>query len=100
METPAGPPAVSTRRMTQTQPQHQPQAQPESATSESQVDGRADVGAPVAEHLAAPTYQQIEAFGYQRFTNREQSRLDWGSRPLDLAEGDGPPLLGPGGLPA
>ena len=93
METPAGPPAVSTRRMTQTQPQQQPQAQPEPATSESQVDGRTDTGAPVAEHPAAPTYQQIEAFGYQRFTNREQSRLDWGSRLLDMAEDDGLPLL-------
>jgi polyphosphate kinase len=40
-----------------------------------------------------PTYQQIEAFGVQRFTNREQSRLDFGSRLLDLAEDDGVPLL-------
>ncbi len=42
---------------------------------------------------APPTYQQIEAFGPQRFTNREQSRLDFGSRLLDLAEDDGLPLL-------
>ena len=42
---------------------------------------------------APPTYQQIEAFGYQRFTNREQSRLDFGARLLDLAEDDGVPLL-------
>jgi polyphosphate kinase len=41
----------------------------------------------------APTYQQIEAFGYQRFTNREQSRLDFGARLLDLAEDTGVPLL-------
>ncbi|HWE66981.1 MAG TPA: polyphosphate kinase 1 [Acidimicrobiales bacterium] len=40
-----------------------------------------------------PSYQQIEAFGYQRFTNREQSRLDFGARLLDLAEDDGVPLL-------
>jgi polyphosphate kinase len=40
-----------------------------------------------------PTYQQIEAFGPQRFTNREQSRLDFGARLLDLAEDDGLPLL-------
>jgi polyphosphate kinase len=40
-----------------------------------------------------PTLQQIEAFGYQRFTNREQSRLDFGSRLLDLAEDDSVPLL-------
>ena len=42
---------------------------------------------------APPTYQQIQAFGPQRFTNREQSRLDFGSRLLDLAEDDGLPLL-------
>ena len=40
-----------------------------------------------------PTLQQIEAFGYQRFTNREQSRLDFGARLLDLAEDDSVPLL-------
>jgi polyphosphate kinase len=40
-----------------------------------------------------PTFQQVEAFGYQRFTNREQSRLDFGSRLLDLAEDDTLPLL-------
>jgi polyphosphate kinase len=40
-----------------------------------------------------PTYQQIEAFGVQRFTNREQSRLDFGARLLDLAEDDGVQLL-------
>jgi polyphosphate kinase len=45
------------------------------------------------EHLTPPTYQQIEAFGYQRFTNREQSRLDFGARLLDLADDDGLPLL-------
>jgi polyphosphate kinase len=45
------------------------------------------------ERLSAPSYQQIEAFGYQRFTNREQSRLDFGARLLDLAEDDGVPLL-------
>ncbi len=45
------------------------------------------------ERPAAPTYQQIEAFGYQRFTNREQSRLDFGARLLELAEDDGLPLL-------
>jgi polyphosphate kinase len=40
-----------------------------------------------------PTIQQVEAFGYQRFTNREQSRLDFGARLLDLAEDDSVPLL-------
>jgi polyphosphate kinase len=48
---------------------------------------------PLPDHPTPPTYQQIEAFGYQRFTNREQSRLDFGSRLLDLAEDDGQPLL-------
>ncbi|HVA09223.1 MAG TPA: polyphosphate kinase 1 [Acidimicrobiales bacterium] len=46
-----------------------------------------------APHRHPPSYQQIEAFGYQRFTNREQSRLDFGARLLDLAEDDGVPLL-------
>ena len=45
------------------------------------------------ERPAPPSYQQIEAFGYQRFTNREQSRLDFGARLLELAEDDGVPLL-------
>jgi polyphosphate kinase len=45
------------------------------------------------EKPSPPSYQQIEAFGYQRFTNREQSRLDFGSRLLDLAEDDGVHLL-------
>src|SRR3984885_8343629 len=48
---------------------------------------------PDAERPLAPTYQQIQAFGYQRFTNREQSRLDFGARLLDLAEDTGQPLL-------
>src|SRR5580704_1352816 len=46
-----------------------------------------------AQRRHPPSYQQIEAFGYQRFTNREQSRLDFGARLLDLAEDDGMPLL-------
>ncbi|HEY1826737.1 MAG TPA: RNA degradosome polyphosphate kinase, partial [Acidimicrobiales bacterium] len=45
------------------------------------------------EPSAPPTYQQIEAFGFQRFTNREQSRLDFGARLLDLAEDTSVPLL-------
>src|ERR1700731_3921460 len=45
------------------------------------------------ERHSPPTYQQIEAFGVQRFTNREQSRLDFGARLLDLAEDSGVPLL-------
>lgn len=45
------------------------------------------------ERTTPPTFQQVEAFGYQRFTNREQSRLDFGARLLDLAEDDSVPLL-------
>ena len=45
------------------------------------------------ERPVPPTLQQIEAFGYQRFTNREQSRLDFGARLLDLAEDVSLPLL-------
>ena len=78
--------------MTQTQPQHQPQAQPEPQVAGDGTVPEERIGAEV-EHPAPPTYQQIEAFGYQRFTNREQSRLDFGSRLLDLAEDDGEPLL-------
>jgi len=35
----------------------------------------------------------VRSFGYQRFTNRELSRLDFGARLLDLADDDGNPLL-------
>src|SRR5271170_4581543 len=45
------------------------------------------------ERITPPTFQQVEAFGYQRFTNREQSRLDFGARLLDLAEDATAPLL-------
>src|SRR5580658_8971767 len=68
--------------MTQTEPQ---------VTVDGAVPGQR-IGAEV-EHPAPPTYQQIEAFGYQRFTNREQSRLDFGARLLDLAEDTSVPLL-------
>jgi polyphosphate kinase len=80
--------------MTQTQPQHQPPAQP-APPLDIQVTGAADAEAEAeqVEHPVPPTYQQIEAFGYQRFTNREQSRLDFAARLLDLAEDDGQPLL-------
>jgi polyphosphate kinase len=82
--------------MTQTQPQHQPPAKP-APPPDIQVTSGASVEADgvqtVVERPAPPTYQQIEAFGYQRFTNREQSRLDFAARLLDLAEDDGQPLL-------
>src|ERR1700683_97766 len=98
--------------MTQTQPQPRSQAEsvseaqtpaeslvegPNAADGQSAGTGTAtDTEAatqPPVDHPTPPTYQQIEAFGYQRFTNREQSRLDFGSRLLDLAEDDGQPLL-------
>ena len=79
--------------MTQTQPQHQPQAQPEpQVTGDGPRPGPPDRGGGRAPRRRRPA-QQIEAFGYQRFTNREQSRLDFGARLLDLAEDDGVPLL-------
>ncbi|HEX4175336.1 MAG TPA: polyphosphate kinase 1, partial [Acidimicrobiales bacterium] len=83
--------------MTQTRPESQPQAQPpdagiqdKGAPPQSQAPTPTD---PTAGRPPTPTYQQIEAFGYQRFTNREQSRLDFGARLLDLAEDDGLPLM-------
>jgi polyphosphate kinase len=85
--------------MTQTQPQRQPPAPPESQVTDDATSPAAppspapDVIGAEVEHPTPPTYQQIEAFGYQRFTNREQSRLDFGARLLDLAEDDGVPLL-------
>jgi polyphosphate kinase len=45
------------------------------------------------ERTTPPTLQEVESFGYQRFTNREQSRLDFGARLLDLAEDVSVPLL-------
>src|ERR1700684_1688818 len=87
-----------TSPMTQTQPQHQPQAPPEpQVTGDGPAPGEGGerIGGESGQpgHPTPPTYQQIEAFGYQRFTNREQSRLDFGARLLDLAEDDGVPLL-------
>ena len=79
-----------------TQTQHTaPQAAPGPVAAppvEPQVDGGGAATAEV-ERPTPPSYQQIEAFGYQRFTNREQSRLDFGARLLDLAEDDGLPLM-------
>jgi len=40
-----------------------------------------------------PVQGAIEAFGPRRFTNREVSRLDFGSRLLDLSEDERVPLL-------
>ncbi len=82
--------------MTQTRPESQPQAQPGAGTGDqgSQPQTPTPTPAdPTAGRPPTPTYQQIEAFGYQRFTNREQSRLDFGARLLDLAEDDGLPLM-------
>src|SRR5579871_6740508 len=88
--------------MTQTEPQPQPRSQPPAAAGgvaqapagEAGANGNATDAIPAtASRPTPPTYQQIEAFGYQRFTNREQSRLDFGARLLDLAEDDGLPLM-------
>jgi polyphosphate kinase len=80
--------------MTQTQPQSQPQAQPpDAAEAGNGPPGSQSATDAPASRPPTPTYQQIEAFGYQRFTNREQSRLDFGARLLDLAEDDGLPLM-------
>jgi len=91
--------------MTQTEPQPQPRAQPpdaagslaQAATGGTDNDmgenGNSAIAPAPTARAAPPTYQQIEAFGYQRFTNREQSRLDFGARLLDLAEDDGLPLM-------
>jgi polyphosphate kinase len=78
--------------MTQTQPQRQPPSQVTDDSAPPPPPAQERIGAEV-ERPSPPTYQQIEAFGYQRFTNREQSRLDFGARLLDLAEDDGVPLL-------
>ena len=77
--------------MTQTQPQ--PQHPVEDASAEEAGGQSAPSDQDVGVVLSPPTYEQIEAFGYQRFTNREQSRLDFGDRLLDLAEEEGLPLL-------
>src|SRR6202050_3080374 len=84
--------------MTQTEPQRQPPAQPESQVTDESAPsaGTAQTAQRIGDEVerrTPPTYQQIEAFGYQRFTNREQSRLDFGSRLLDLATEDGVPLM-------
>src|SRR5487761_1973169 len=50
---------------------------------------------PPSEHGSAeqtPGVAGVESFGPQRSSNRELSRLDFGSRLLDLAEDDSVPL--------
>jgi polyphosphate kinase len=49
--------------------------------------------APAAAVATDPAQSAIEAFGPRRFTNRELSRLDFGSRLLDLSEDERVPLL-------
>jgi polyphosphate kinase len=78
--------------MTQTQPQRQP-GETSSTTTSPEGAGADGTGTITPAAVTPPTYQQIAAFGYQRFTNREQSRLDFGARLLDLAEDDGQPLM-------
>jgi polyphosphate kinase len=50
-------------------------------------------GAGVDPHVGGSPKDSIASFGYQRFTNRELSRLDFGARLLDLSEDGGVPLL-------
>ena len=45
------------------------------------------------EHRTVPVRDAIAAYGYERFTNKELSRLDFLSRLLDLAEDTRLPLL-------
>jgi polyphosphate kinase len=51
--------------------------------------------APARENSAGPhdAAADIAAFGYQRFANRELSRLDFGARLLDLSDDPAVPLL-------
>jgi polyphosphate kinase len=51
------------------------------------------VAEPAGRTPARSEDEQIAAFGAQRFTNRELSRLDFGSRLLDLSEDGSMPLL-------
>ena len=56
----------------------------------TQTGSDSSVAPPVADPTVADS---VEAFGAQRFGNRELSRLDFGSRLLDLAEDPGLALL-------
>jgi polyphosphate kinase len=55
------------------------------------VSNGASASAPPAHDVSVQ--EQIEAFGFQRFANREISRLDFGARLLDLAQDASVPLL-------
>ncbi|HEY1734960.1 MAG TPA: polyphosphate kinase 1 [Acidimicrobiales bacterium] len=62
------------------------------------TDDPRSIGAPAGDGSPAglreiSTREIITSFGYQRFTNRELSRLDFASRLLDLAEDDKLALL-------
>ena len=50
-------------------------------------------GVPATARPIRPPQEVIASFGFQRFANRELSRLDFGSRLLDLSEDEGEPLL-------
>lgn len=63
----------------------------EPVTAETVPDERPARGSNGAR--AAGGQEQIRAFGYRRFTNRELSRLDFCSRLLDLAEQKDLPIL-------
>jgi polyphosphate kinase len=57
----------------------------------SEDSGVSATSASTMETVAAP--RSVEDFGAERFSNRELSRLDFGSRLLDLAEDPNQPLL-------
>jgi polyphosphate kinase len=61
-------------------------------TDERAPDGSAAAPRRISE-TSRSIQNQIEAFGYDRFSNRELSRLDFCSRLLDLAEDERSPVL-------
>src|SRR5271165_2549344 len=61
---------------------------PSPAAVADQLSDEIAVARRAAEHQDA-----VESFGYQRFSNRELSRLDFGARLLDLSEDERLPLL-------
>jgi len=66
-----------------------PDAAPARRTGTAVADG----GPTEAKPTKAAEQATVESFGFQRFTNREVSRLDFGARLLDLSEDERVPLL-------
>ncbi len=63
------------------------------ATPAATVSSPGEDDGPAAGRREVSTREIITSFGYQRFTNRELSRLDFAARLLDLAEDDKLALL-------